>query len=85
MTPHKVGYTAAISTELVEKGWLGKEIYIRGFGIVLANDRLNTKIKGAQIDLCKGSYRAAMKVGTHKNVIATVINRGIIIDKMEEN
>lgn len=85
MTPHKAGYTCAISTELVDAGWLGREIYIDGFGMVLANDRLAPGIKGYQIDLCKGSYNDAMKVGENFNVLATLVSREFIKQKLEEN
>lgn len=85
MTPHKAGYTCAISTALVEAGWLGKEIYIDGFGMVLANDRLAPGIKGFQIDLCKGSYKDAMVVGENLNVLASLVSRSAIKQKLEEN
>lgn len=84
MTPHKAGRTCAISTELVEAGWLGKEIYVEGFGMVIANDRLAIEIKGRQIDLCKGSYKDAMAVGVNTDVLAAVVNRNTIKIMMEE-
>lgn len=84
MTPPKAGRTCAISTELVKAGWLGKEIYVEGFGMVVANDRLAKGIKGKQIDLCKGSYSEAMAVGTNENVLATIVSRKKIKLMMEE-
>lgn len=84
MTPHKAGRTCAISTELVEAGWLGKEIYIDGYGMMVANDRLSKKIKGKQIDLCKGTLREALAVGNNHNVLATLVDRKNIKKMMEE-
>lgn len=84
MTPHKAGRTCAISTELVEAGWLGKEIYVEGFGMMIANDRLAKGIKGKQIDLCKGSYNDAMAVGVNMNVLASIASRTKIKSMLEE-
>ena len=83
MTPHKAGRTCAISTELVEAGWLGKEIYIEGFGMMIANDRLNKNIKGKQIDLCKGTLEQALAVGVNLDVLATLVDRNNINKVME--
>jgi 3D (Asp-Asp-Asp) domain-containing protein len=84
MTSPKAGRTCAISTELVKAGWLGKEIYVEGFGMVVANDRLAKGIKGKQIDLCKGSYSEAMTVGVNENVLATIVSRKKIKLMMED-
>lgn len=78
MTPHKAGRTCAISTELVEAGWLGKEIYIEGYGMVVANDRLAKSIEGKQIDLCKGSLKDALAVGVNYDVLSTLVDRKYI-------
>ncbi len=84
MTPHKAGRTCAISTELVEAGWLGKEIYIEGYGMMIANDRLAKGIRGRQIDLCKGSLKDALAVGSNYNVLSTLVSRTNINKMMEE-
>lgn len=66
-----VGRTVAISTELFEAGWLGQKIYIDGFGIFVCEDRMSSKIKGKQIDICVASRKEAFQRGKKYNIIAT--------------
>jgi len=70
MTKPIVGRTIAISDELFNVGWLGAKIYINGFGIFKAEDRMSSSISGKQIDICVASRTRAMKLGIKKNIIA---------------
>jgi 3D (Asp-Asp-Asp) domain-containing protein len=74
MTIPVVGWTCAISSELVNKGWLGKKIYIEGIGVFKAEDRMNRNLNGLKIDLCMGSLQQALDFGKKKNVIAITLN-----------
>lgn len=67
------GYTAAISTALVRKGWLGKKIYIEGLGVFLCHDRMSSRLIGERIDICVGSKKEALENGIQKNVFVSVI------------
>jgi len=67
------GYTLAISTELVELGWLGKKIYINGWGVGHATDRMGKSVKGKHIDVCSPSLKAAKKFGIKKDVLSIVL------------
>lgn len=75
MTKPISGKTVAISTKLIEEGWLGKEIYVEGYGIFIANDRLAKGIPGYQIDICVSSKQKAYKIGSSHNVLAALIDR----------
>jgi len=68
------GYTLAVSTELVELGWLGKKIYIDGWGVGRATDRMGKSVKGKRIDICAPSLKRAKKFGIKKNVLSIVLN-----------
>ncbi len=74
MTAPVVGWTCAISSELVHKGWLGKKIYIEGIGVFKAEDRMNSRLNGLRIDLCMGSLEEALNFGKKKNILATTLN-----------
>ena len=67
------GYTLAISTELVELGWLGKKIYINGWGVGHATDRMGRSIKGKHIDICAPSLKVAKRFGVKKDVLSIVL------------
>ena len=67
------GWTVAISTELVKAGWLGHKIYIEGFGVFEAQDRMATGLPGKKIDICIGSLKEALKEGIYTNVLAVRI------------
>jgi 3D (Asp-Asp-Asp) domain-containing protein len=62
--------TVAISDELFEDGWLGHKVYIDGFGVFIAEDRMNSSITGKQIDVCVKSRKRAITLGIKHNVIA---------------
>lgn len=68
------GYTLALSQELVSQGWLGQQIYIEGWGIGKATDRMHSKVKGKRIDICMGSLKQAKEFGIKENVLAIVLN-----------
>jgi 3D (Asp-Asp-Asp) domain-containing protein len=74
MTAPVAGWTCAISSELVNKGWLGKKIYIEGVGVFKAEDRMNENLNGLRIDLCMGSLQQALDFGKKKNVLAINLN-----------
>lgn len=63
MTRPKPGFTAAISSELVALGWLGKKVYIEGFGVWRLEDRMNVSLEGKHIDLCYPTLKAAKAFG----------------------
>ena len=67
------GYTLAVSTELVELGWLGKKIYIDGWGVGRATDRMGRSVKGKRIDICAPSLKRAKKFGVKKDVLSIVL------------
>lgn len=74
MTIPVAGRTCAISSELVERGWLGKRIYIEGIGVFVAEDRMNVALNGLRIDLCMSSLQEALNFGKKKNILAININ-----------
>ena len=73
------GWTCAISRDLVNAGWLGRKIYIKGLGIRYAADIMGKAANGKpiqkQIDICVGKKDVktqAKKFGlTHE--IATIL------------
>lgn len=74
------GWTCAISRDLVEKGWLGRKLYIKGLGIRYASDIMGASYKGKpitnQIDICVGKsdvQTEARMFGTNTNITATVL------------
>ena len=67
------GYTLAISTELFNLGWLNKKIYINGWGVGKATDRMGASIEGRHIDICFPSLKAAKKFGVKRDVLAVLL------------
>lgn len=74
------GWTCAISRDLVEAGWLGKKIYIKGIGIRYASDIMFDEYNGKkirkQIDICVGKKdikSEAHKLGENENILAVVL------------
>lgn len=74
MTKPKVGRTIAISKELVRKGWLGKRVYIEGYGMFVAEDKMSSAIPGCRIDICAASKKIAMRNGKKYNVFCSVLS-----------
>ena len=68
------GYTLAISDELFDLGWLGKKIYINGWGVGKATDRMGNSVKGKQIDICAPSLILAENFGIKTDVQAVVLD-----------
>jgi len=69
------GRTCAISTALYEKGWLFHKVYVDGIGIFEATDRMNTKVKGMQVDICTTSSRKARKLTPKHRAIIVKLER----------
>ena len=67
------GYTLAISTDLFNMGWLNKRIYIDGWGVGKATDRMGVSVKGKQIDICLPTLKAAKKFGIKRNILAVLL------------
>lgn len=67
------GYTLAISDELFRLGWLGKKIYIDGWGVGRATDRMGVSMKGKCIDICFPSLKSAKKFGIKRGVLAVLL------------
>ena len=74
MTRPISGRTAALSTSLVRKGWLGKKIYVEGFGVFVCLDRMNVDLEGDRIDLCTGSLKDANKIGRNEDVFVSIVD-----------
>lgn len=75
MTEAIPGLTCALSSSLVEQGWLGQKIYIEGYGIFNADDRMSTSLLGDRIDLCLGSKKTALSLGRKHKVLAVRLVR----------
>lgn len=73
MTKPIPGWTCALSKELVHKGWLGRKIYVEGYGIFKAEDRMSPSLEGKRIDLCVGTVKEAYKIGKNKNIFTTCL------------
>ncbi|TVR00108.1 MAG: hypothetical protein EA399_05035 [Desulfovibrionales bacterium] len=70
MQPPVPGWTVAVSRDL--KGWLGKRIYIEGFGVRLVNDLMNARYAHA-IDILVPDVPTAKQIGVRKNVLVTLV------------
>lgn len=68
------GYTCAVSDELLRLGWIGKKIYLDGYGVWEATDKMKKSVKGKRIDLCAPSLKYAKEFGVEKNVLAIVLD-----------
>lgn len=68
------GKTCAISASLVRKGWLGRKIYIEGYGVFIADDRMSVSLKGHRIDICAPTLRYALKGGSTPNILCSPLN-----------
>ena len=67
------GYTLAISNELFRLGWLNKKIYIDGWGVGRATDRMSTSVKGKHIDICFPSLKTARTFGIKRGILAVLL------------
>ena len=68
------GYTLAVSDELFNIGWLGKKIYIDGWGVGKATDRMDHTVKDKRIDICAPTLKWAKEFGIKKNVMAVILD-----------
>ncbi|HDQ41580.1 MAG TPA: hypothetical protein ENN39_11205 [Desulfonatronum sp.] len=66
----KPGWTVAVSHDL--KGWLGKRVYVQGFGVRLVSDLMNSRHEKS-LDLLVGDVSAAKSIGVRRNVLVTLI------------
>ncbi|SDB45436.1 3D (Asp-Asp-Asp) domain-containing protein [Desulfonatronum thiosulfatophilum] len=66
----KPGWTVAVSRDL--RGWLGKRVYIEGFGIRMVSDLMNSRYTKA-IDILVPEVDEALKIGVRENVFVTLI------------
>lgn len=64
------GWTVAVSRDL--KGWLGKRVYIEGFGVRLVSDLMNTRFDQA-IDVLVPDVSTARGIGVQDNVLVTLV------------
>ncbi|WP_052813200.1 3D domain-containing protein [Desulfonatronum thioautotrophicum] len=64
------GWTVAVSRDL--KGWLGKRVYIEGFGVRLVNDLMNARYANA-IDVLVPDVPTAKKIGVRRNILVTLV------------
>ena len=72
MRKPKAGRTLALSEELIRLGWIGKKIYITGWGVGVGEDKNN--MPGKLIDICAPTLKWAKKFGKRQNVLAIVID-----------
>jgi 3D (Asp-Asp-Asp) domain-containing protein len=70
MQAPKPGWTVAVSHDL--KGWLGKRVYIQGFGVRLVNDLMHSRYSKS-IDVLVGKVSTAKSIGIKNNVLVTLI------------
>lgn len=68
------GKTLAISTELFSLGWLNKQIYIDGWGVGKATDRMKSTVKGKRIDICFPTLKSAKEFGIKNDVLAVILD-----------
>lgn len=66
----KTGWTVAVSRDL--RGWLGKRIYIEGFGIRMVSDLMNPRY-AKSIDILVSEVSEAEEIGVRENVFVTLI------------
>lgn len=68
------GWTLAVSKDLVDAGWLGKKVYIDGWGVGHATDRMSSKIKGKRIDVCFNTLRNAKQFGVKESTAIVMVD-----------
>ncbi|SMP73585.1 3D (Asp-Asp-Asp) domain-containing protein [Desulfonatronum zhilinae] len=66
----KTGWTVAVSRDL--RGWLGKRVYVEGFGIRMVSDLMNHRYSKS-IDILVSDVSEAMEIGVRENVFVTLI------------
>lgn len=71
------GLTAAVSRDL--KGWLGKRVYVKGFGVRLVSDLMHPR-HSRSIDLLVEDVSAATEIGVQHDVVVTLIEPLGVLD-----
>jgi 3D (Asp-Asp-Asp) domain-containing protein len=66
----KAGWTVAVSRDL--RGWLGKRVYVEGFGVRMVSDLMNPR-HAKSIDILVPEASEAMEIGIRENVFVTLI------------
>jgi len=66
----KTGWTVAVSRDL--RGWLGKRVYIEGFGIRMVSDLMHPRYVKS-IDILVSEVSEAVGIGVRENVFVTLI------------
>jgi len=74
MRKPKPGWTAACSDELAEMGWMGKKVYLKGYGVWKIEDKMNKSVKGKRLDLCAPTLKLANKFGIESAVLAVILD-----------
>ncbi|WP_051434426.1 3D domain-containing protein [Desulfonatronum lacustre] len=64
------GWTVAVSRDL--RGWLGKRVYVEGFGIRMVSDLMNSRYSKS-IDILVSDVSEAEEIGVRENVFVTLI------------
>lgn len=65
MQAPKPGWTVAVSPDL--RGWLGKRVYIDGYGVRLVNDLMNPRYRKS-IDILVEDVQQALEIGVREPV-----------------
>jgi 3D (Asp-Asp-Asp) domain-containing protein len=73
MTKPVVGWTVAVSRDLLEEGWtFGRKVWIEGVGVREISDVMNEKWSG-RIDVLVGKKKDAKRFGRREGVVAVRI------------
>lgn len=73
MTKPVVGWTVAVSRDLLEEGWtFGRKVWIDGVGVREISDVMNEKWSG-RIDVLVGKKKDAKRFGRREGVVAVRI------------
>ncbi|SDB60099.1 3D (Asp-Asp-Asp) domain-containing protein [Desulfonatronum thiosulfatophilum] len=82
MQTPRPGWTVAVSHDL--RGWLGKRVYIEGFGVRMVSDLMNARYTRS-IDILVPDVEMAMSIGVKRNVLVTLIEPLIQDNPLESN
>ncbi len=70
MQTPRPGWTVAVSHDL--RGWLGKRVYVEGFGIRFVGDLMNARY-AKSIDILVADVEEALAIGAVQDVFVTLI------------
>ncbi|GAB6060240.1 3D domain-containing protein [Desulfonatronum parangueonense] len=82
MQTPRPGWTVAVSHDL--RGWLGKRVYIEGFGVRIVSDLMNARFSKS-IDILVPDVDTAISIGVKRNVLVTLIEPLIQDDNAVES